>query len=123
MRNTDNINTGGLEVNSEIMKAFKNFKQGKLLESNYIQTRHVIPNEMLEHLKNIDVVEISKREMIQKISHELMEKYKDSFEESQTPFGKEFSLSMLCMSTQELKHLVDYCVRTMPESAIQEIRK
>jgi hypothetical protein len=123
MRNTDNINMKGIEINDEIVKALKNFKQGKLLESNYLQVQHVIPNEMLEYLKNIDVVEISKREMIQKISHELMEKYKDSFEERQTPFGKEFSLSMLCMSMQELKHLVDYCVRTMPESAIQEIRK
>lgn len=120
--NNTKINMNGTEVHSEILKHLKNVKQGKLLESNFIQVRHSISNDMIQHT-HLDVVEISKREMIQKLSHQLLEKYKDSFEESNSPFGKEFSLSVLVMSTGELKHIVEYCIRNMPESAIQEIKK
>lgn len=123
MKSTDNINMDGIGVHDELLKVLKNIKQGKLLESNYCQTQHVISHEMQQHLSHLDVKEISKREMIQKLSSELMEKYKDSFEERDTPYGKEFSLSILAMSKSELKHIVEYCIRTMSAHAIEEIRK
>lgn len=122
MKSTENINMDGIIPHDEILKALKNFKQGSILESNYLQVDCVVSNEMKNHLA-IDIKEISKREMIQRLSSELLEKYKDSFEETETPQGKRLSLSMLVMSTTELKHIVDYCVRTMPQSAIEEIRK
>jgi hypothetical protein len=121
MNSTKN-NMEGIEVHSEIIKQLKSFKQGKLLESNYLQIKHSISSDIIQNT-DLDVVEISKREMVQKLSHELLEKYKDSFEESNSPIGREFSLSMLVMSTGELKHIVEYCIRNMPESAIQKIKK
>lgn len=123
MKSTDNINMNGIEVHSELLKALKNFKQGSILESNYVRCKHVITEESQQYLSHLDVKEISKREMIQKLSSELVEKYKDSFEESKVPYGTELSLSMLVMSAPELKHVLEYCVRTMPQSAIEEIRK
>jgi hypothetical protein len=122
MKSTKDINMEGIEVNAGILKAFKNFKQGKLLESNYVQTRYVVSYDMLEHA-NFDVREVTKREMVGQLSNHLLEKYKDSFEEIQVPYGTEFSLEMLAMSTRELKHIVEYCIRTMSQSAINEIRK
>jgi patatin-like phospholipase/acyl hydrolase len=123
MKSTDNINMDGIEVHSELLKVLKNFKQGSILESNYVRCNHIISHEMQHNEIGLDVKEISKREMIQRFSSELMEKYKDSFEENETPYGTQLSVSMLVMSASELKHVVEYCVRTMPQSAIEEIRK
>jgi len=128
MKSTEGINVEGLEVNVEILKAFKNFKQGSILESNYLHIQHTVSNEVVYHMPNFglpnefDVLERVKREMIQKLSDNLIEKYKDSFEKNETPYGIEFSLSMLAMSGSELKHIVEYCIRTMPQSAIEKIR-
>lgn len=123
MKSTKNINTEGLDVHHDLLKALKNFKQGSILESNYVQVQHIISREMTDNLAHIDIKEISKREMTQRLSLELLEKYKNSFEETEVPHGKRLSLSILVMSTSELKHIVDYCVRTMSQSAIEEIRK
>lgn len=122
MKSTTNINIEGIEPHGEIMKALKNFKQGSLLESNFVRVQYILTDEIIEHLSDLDAQEISKREMIQKLSRELVEKYKEDFEEERVPYGKRFSLSMLVMSTKELKHIVEYCIRTMPQSAIEEIR-
>jgi len=123
MKSTEGINVEGLEVNVEILKAFKNFKQGSILESNYLHIQHTVSTEVMYQMpKQFDVLERVKREMIQKLSDNLLEKYKDSFEKNETPYGIEFSLSMLAMSGSELKHIVEYCIRTMPQSAIEKIR-
>jgi hypothetical protein len=123
MKSTEGINVEGLEVNVEILKAFKNFKQGSILESNYLHIQHTVSTEAMYHMpEQFDVLERVKREMIQKLSDNLLEKYKDSFEKNETPYGIEFSLSMLTMSGSELKHIVEYCIRTMPQSAIEKIR-
>jgi hypothetical protein len=62
--------------------------------------------------------------MVEKLSTKIIDKYKDSFEETETTYGSiTQSLSILVMSLSELKHIVDYCVRTMPIKAIEEIRK
>ena len=123
MKNTTNINVDGIEVHSEILKALKNFKQGSVLESSYFQVQHTHTDD---YNKNIDYdyfKEIIKRDMINKLSLELLEKYKDSFEEDKVSYGTKLSLSILSMSTAELKHIVEYCIRTMPQVAIEEIRK
>ena len=123
MKSTEHINMDGLEVNREILKALRNFKQGSILESNYLQMQHVISNDVLSAHHSFNVKEYTKNEMMQRLSRELIEKYKDSFEETETPYGVQLSLSMLTMSTSELKHVVEYCIRTMPQTAIEEIRK
>jgi hypothetical protein len=123
MKSTTDTNMNGLGVNPEIIKQFKNFKQGSILESSLFQSKYIISHEMQHNEIGLDVKEISKREITQRFSSELLEKYKDSFEEIQTPHGTEVSLSMLVMSPSELKHVVEYCIRTMPQSAIEEIRK
>jgi hypothetical protein len=123
MKSTDNINLEGLEVNQEILKAFKNIKQGSILESNYLQVQHVISKDMLEHTSGFDFNELIKIEMAQRLGNELIEKYKDSIEETKTHDGSKFSLALLTMSSSELKHIVEYCIRTMPQNAIEEIRK
>jgi hypothetical protein len=122
MKNAGNINTDGIEVNSSIIDSIKNYKQASILESNYLQITHTISDEMLTRAY-IEIVDIVKYQMIQRLSDKLIEKYKDSFEEKLVPGGTNFSLRILTMSTSELKHIVDYIIRTIPESRINEIRK
>ena len=123
MKSTENINMDGIIPHDEILKTLKNFKQGSILESSYMRVQHVISSDMTAHLSPNDIKEISKREIIQKICSELLEKYKDSFEEEKVLFGTQLSLSMIVMNSGELKHIVEYCIRTMPQLAIEEIRK
>lgn len=123
MRSTIDINIDGIEVNSELIKALKNFKQSSILDSNYLRIDCVITKEMTEHFTDTDIKEITKRQMAQELSSKLLEKYKDSVEETEAFSGKRLSLSILAMSKTELKHIVEYCIRTMPESSIVEIRK
>lgn len=78
---------------------------------------------MAEHFADTDIKEITKRKIAQEITSELLEKFKNSFEETESFYGKKLSLSMLVMSLPELKHIVDYCIRTMPQSAVEKIRK
>jgi hypothetical protein len=123
MKSTTNINMEGTEVNSEILRALKNIKQGSILDSSYFRVQHTFTDDYNKNIDHDYFKEITKKEMINKLSLELLEKYKDSFEENRVPSGTEFSLSMLAMSTTELKHIVEYCIRTMPQVAIEEIRK
>ena len=116
----------GILVNDELIKSLRNFKQGSILESSYLQVQHTISRDMIENLSHLDVKEITRREMIQKLSTEIVDKYKNSVEETEVHWpdsGIRQSLSVLVMSPSELKHVVEYCVRTMPISAIEEIRK
>ena len=124
MKSTKNLNMDGMEVDFEISQAlriFKNFKQGSILESSYFGAQHTLTDDMNkngDHLK--DAI---KREMIGKLNLEVLDKYKDSFEERRISNGTEISLSIISMSASELKHIVEYCIRTMSQSSIEEIRK
>jgi hypothetical protein len=126
MKNIDNINMEGILVNDELIKVLRNYKQGSILESSYLQVQHTISKDMVENLSHLDIKEISKKEMIQKLSTEIVDKYKNSFEETEVQWpdnGIKLTLSIITMSPSELKHIVEYCVRTMPMDAIEEIRK
>jgi len=123
MKSTKNINMEGTEVNSEILRVLKNIKQGSILESSYFRVQHILTDDYNKDIDHDYFKESIKRDMIGRLSLELLEKYKDSFEENKVPSGIQLSLSMLAMSTAELKHIVEYCIRTMPQVAIEEIRK
>jgi hypothetical protein len=45
MKNTNNINMEGILVNEELIKSLKNYKQGSILESSYLQVQHAISKE------------------------------------------------------------------------------
>jgi hypothetical protein len=123
MKSTNHINMEGLGVNQEILKAFKNFKQASILDSSFLQVQHVISNDLIEHSSGFDFNELARREMVQRLGSGLIEKYKADIEETKTQDGIKFSLDLVSMSSRELKHIVEYCIRTMPQNAIEEIRK
>lgn len=123
MKSTKNINMDGTEVHSEVLKVLKNLKQGSVLESSYFQVQHTLTDDYNKNIDHDYFKESIKRDMIGRLSLELLEKYKDSFEEDKVSYGTKLSLSLLSMSTAELKHVVEYCIRTMPQVAIEEIRK
>lgn len=108
----------GIEVHRELIKALNNIKQGSVLENSIYTLNSRVFDEHLQFKENI------KREMLASLIGKLFVKYKESFIETKTPFdAMELNLRLLIIDTSELNHIVEYCIRTMPLSAIEEIRK
>ena len=122
MKNTKHINMDGIEVNSDLIKALKGFKQSAIIESSYFNVQHIINREQVA-MANIDIEAFVKIRMIDTISNDIYNKFHQDFESENVPEGKKISLSLMVMSLPELKHIVECCIRTMPQSAVEEIRK
>ena len=121
------VNTEGLEVNQEILNAFKNFKQGSILEKSLFRAQHMVPAETHMYLSEKDRDEIIRQEMIKSIAASLWRNFGDSVvvEDKPNPFGmsKVYSMECFMMPLKDFKHALEFTIRTMPMSAIEEIRK
>lgn len=120
------VNTEGLEVNQEILNAFKNFKQGSILEKSHFRVQHAINREMETNLSKEDLNRIVKGQLIQNLSSYLFDNFGDSIIEefpTQLGLGTIYSMDGLIMPLKDFKHAVEFTIRTMPMSAIEEIRK
>jgi hypothetical protein len=122
-----NVNTEGLEVQHEILNALKNFKQARVLENSYFRAQHIVSQDMIMHSSEDLIEESVKRQMIQNIATELWNKFGNSIvkENHCGPFGQDlkYSVDALIMPMKDFKHAVEYIIRTMPQNAIDEIRK
>ncbi len=120
------VNTEGLEVNQEIINTFKNFKQGAILEKSHFKVQHVLTREMEMNLSKEHADGIIKQQLIQNLAKFLFDNFQDSVvEEFPDGFVKDTTYSMdgLIMPLKDFKHAVEFTIRTMPMSAIEEIRK
>lgn len=120
------VNTEGLEVNQEILNAFKNFKQGAILEKSRFKVQHVLTHEMEINLSKEHADRIIKQQLIQNLAKFLFDNFEDSVvEEFPDGFVKDtiYSMDGLIMPLKDFKHAVEFTIRTMPMSAIEEIRK
>lgn len=124
------INLEGIEIHRELIRVLSNFKQGKVLENNYHTVNVMYSRDMMLDFdrfgmspKNIE--DKIKHDMISKLSVDLYPKLSPQIKRSEDDLGNsiKFSLEFMMIQPHELKHIVDYCVRTMPLDAINEIRK
>lgn len=125
-----NVNVEGIEPHEELIKALINFKQGKILENNFYTTKVSYTREMMmgfdkDGMSQEVVVEKIKSNIIQQVSKEIYSKLLPQIEKTEDKLNGfvEYSLQFLLIQPHELKHIIDYCVRTMPQQAIDEIRK
>lgn len=124
------INLEGIEIHHELIGALRNFKQGKVLENNYHTVNVMYNRDMMLDFDRFgmspkDIEGRIKHDMISKLSVDLYPKLSPQIKRSEDGLenGVKFSLEFMMIQPHELKHIVDYCVRTMPLDAIDEIRK
>lgn len=115
------INMEGIEVNEELINCLKNFKQGAILESSYLRIQHVITKDTLVR-NNINIADMITNKMIQELSSQIILNRHCDFEIIKSVDTVTQSISLIAMKASDLKHVVEYCIRTMPLSAIDEIR-
>lgn len=119
------VNTQGLDINQDLLETLRNFKQGQILENSYLRFQHSVPTEMMELESRLGAEvadEFIKRDCMKGFADTIWNKYNEEIEIDRSPAGKVYRLDLMVMHLKDLKHVVEYCVRTMPESAIQRIR-
>ncbi len=119
------INTQGLDINQDLLETLRNFKQGQILENSRLRFQHSVSYEMMELESRLGAEvadEFIKRDCMKGFADTIWNKYNEEIEIDRSPAGKVYSLDLMVMHLKDLKHIVEYCVRTMPESAIQRIR-
>lgn len=116
-------NTEGLDVSPEIIKAFKNFKQGSILEKSYFRFQHEVGPELEQSYEPAVLEKIIKEQSIRNLSTMIYEKFGDQIESKKKGMETIYSIDALMMPMKDFKHAVEYVIRTMPMSAIEDIRK
>ena len=115
-------NMDGIDINNYLMIALKGFKQSAIIQSRSFNIQHIVSREQLA-MTNIDIEALVKSRMIDTIGRDILEKFYNHFKIEDVPEGKKISLSLMAMALPELKHIVEFCIQQMPQSAIEEIRK
>jgi hypothetical protein len=116
------VNLEGIELHRDLLKALTDYKQGKVLENNFYTVKVQYPKELVSELKMHYGLNVVQDAMIQKIAVELNPKVAPQIREVELGENVEYSLEFMIIQPHELKHIVDYCVRHMPSSALEQIR-
>lgn len=116
------VNTEGLRVHNEVLRALKDYKQGALLEGAYFTIQFSITNELMMTLRPGVVDDQIRIECIQAMAKAMVKKYRYSVEAVETDKGIDYSMQAIMLPLPDFKHIVEYAIRTMPEEALKEIR-
>ena len=111
----------GITVNEELINCLKNFKQGAILESSYLKIQHVFTRDTILS-NNMNISDMITNKMIQELSSQIILNRHCDFEIIQDINTVTQSISLIAMKASDLKHAVEYCIRTMPLQSINEIR-
>lgn len=116
------INLEGIDINDGIMIAFRDAKQGKLLENANFKVRHSLhyPELHGEHL-----TDVIKHQMVQKLTQSMVYKHFDSVKEFNDPTSGErvYDLELMVFPIEHFKHIVDYVIRQLPQTSIDKIKQ
>lgn len=119
MKNSNEYNFD--HVSKELVRSIQTAKQAMLLSRSHLTCKYSLTKEILES-PNIDhdgmVREQLRHRLAQQIigitqQHIKAEEYNDTFI---------YSLELLVFAPEDLKHIVEYCIKEMPMEAIYKIR-
>lgn len=116
------VNTEGITVHREVLKALKNYKQGALLEGASFSMQYRATKDMLANMPEGIADDLIRRECIKSISNALFKKYRENVEKEELENDCIYHLRALILPLKDFKHIVEYAIRTMPENALSEIR-
>lgn len=123
-----NVNINGLEVDEAIkgvLGSLKNFKQGALLENALFTSAYRISPELNHESYQGQVTEMVHRELANQMGKAILEQHKDLIEVTdinEFPGVTNHKLQLLVLPIENLKHIVEYCIRQIPEESLTKIR-
>ena len=118
----------GIEVDDnikQIIRGLKNFKQGALLENSLVTTQHQISQAEYESA-SIDVDSLIRSQMSNRLAKHILDQHKDSIKVNESGVFSEqktYSLELLVMTPENLKHIIEFCIRQISEEGLSTIRK
>lgn len=119
-----------VNVNADIVTALrliKNFKQGAILENSLLTAQFQQAKDVEMNLSDEAVKQITESEMAMQLAKKIIEQKSSHITRADrtVEFGipvTETRLELLVLATPELKEIVEYCIRVMPEEAVTKIR-
>jgi hypothetical protein len=121
------VNMEGITPNEYIAKALvqlRNFKQGALLERSLLTSKHVISEDIKNSYSDID--ELVRSQLMQKVAKHMLNEFGDQIAAEPHPIiGGEtlYTFQVMVLPTDDLKHIVEYCIRQIPEEILSKIKK
>lgn len=119
----------GIEVDSFVMKALrslKDFKQGALLENSLFSASYRTSPELDQIATGVQINNLIHEAIVSQMAKAMIDAFKDHIEVTsidEFPGVKNHKLELMIMPVQNLKHVVEYCIRQIPEEALSTIRK
>jgi hypothetical protein len=109
-------------VSRELVRSLLTAKQALMLENSLYKCQHSLSKDILEH-SSVDIERIVYKEITQRLAEQIVGKVSKHLQIQEHRDSKVFSLELLVFPLEELKHIVEYCVKTMPMEAILKIRQ
>ncbi len=109
-------------VSRELVRSLQTAKQALMLENSHHKCQHTLSIDILEH-SSVDIERIVYKEITQRLSEQIVGKVSKHLQVEEHRDSKVFSLELLVFPMEELKHIVEYCVKTMPMETIHKIRQ
>jgi hypothetical protein len=110
-------------VSRELVRSLQTAKQALMLENSHHKCQHTLSREILEHYLSPDIDCIILKQITQRLAEQIVGKVNKHLQVEEHRDSKVFSLELLVFPLEEFKHIVEYCVKTMPIEAILKIRK
>ena len=110
-------------VSREIVRSLQTAKQTLMLENSHHKCQHTLSREILEHYLSPDIDCIIRKQITQRLAEQIVGKVNKHLQVEEHRDSKVFSLELLVFPLEEFKHIVEYCVKTMPMEAIHKIRQ
>jgi hypothetical protein len=123
------VNMEGITPNEYIAKALvqlRNFKQGALLERSLLTSKHVISEDIKNSYSDINIDELVRSQLMQKVAKHMLNEFGDQITAEPHPIiGGEtlYTFQVMVLPTDDLKHIVEYCIRQIPEEILSKIKK
>ena len=119
MENSNDYNFD--HVAKEIVNSIRSAKQAKLLDRSYLRCHHSVAKELIEK-SNIDYDGMVRSHLIQRLAQQIVGVTQQHIKTEDYRDDVVYSLEVLVFAPEDLKHIVEYCVKEMPMAAINKIK-
>ena len=108
-------------VAKEIVKSIQTAKQAMLLDRSYLRCQHSLSKELIEK-SNIDYDGMVRSHLIQRLAQQIVGVTQQHIKTEDYRDDVVYSLEVLVFAPEDLKHIVEYCVKEMPMESINKIK-
>ena len=109
------------KVSRELINSIQKIKQGKMLEKSFLTCKHSIPKEILE-ISDIDHDVMIREQLRQRLAQQIIGATEQNIKTENYHDSVVYSLEIMAFIPEDLKHIVEYCIKEMPLEAIFKIK-